>query len=77
MACRVEDAALHNRIWIAESDDGYRFTPRPQPAELPHGDPEFAEYTAGMYYDPRGPRRAPRCARAAARVLPQRRSGGS
>jgi predicted GH43/DUF377 family glycosyl hydrolase len=53
MACRVEDAALVNRIWIADSDDGYRFTPRAAPADLPHGDPEFAEYTAGMYYDPR------------------------
>jgi len=53
MACRVEDAALRNRIWIAESDDGYRFVPRSAPAELPHANAEFAEYTAGMYYDPR------------------------
>lgn len=53
MACRVEDAALRNRIWIAESEDGYRFTPHAGPVEFPHGDPEFAEYTAGMYYDPR------------------------
>jgi predicted GH43/DUF377 family glycosyl hydrolase len=53
MACRVEDAALRNRIWIAESDDGYHFVPRSAPAELPHGNPDFAEYTAGMYYDPR------------------------
>ena len=53
MACRVEDAALRNRIWIADSSDGYHFVPRPAPAELPHSNPEFAEYTAGMYYDPR------------------------
>ncbi len=53
MACRVEDAALRNRIWIADSDDGYRFVPRARPAELPETNPEFAEYTAGMYYDPR------------------------
>src|SRR5262245_14836021 len=53
MACRVEDAALRNRIWIADSDDGYRFVPRAAAADLPHSNAEFAEYTAGMYYDPR------------------------
>ena len=53
MACRVEDRALVNRIWIAESLDGYHFTPHPGPVVLPQEDPEFAEYTAGMYYDPR------------------------
>ena len=53
MACRVEDRALRNQIWMADSDDGLRFTPRPVPLELAPGDAEFAEYTAGMYYDPR------------------------
>jgi len=53
MACRVEDRAIRNRIWIAESDDGVRFTPRSAPVSMPHEDEEFAEYTAGMYYDPR------------------------
>jgi predicted GH43/DUF377 family glycosyl hydrolase len=53
MACRVEDRALNNQIWIAESSDGYHFVPRPGPVEMPHEDPSFAEYTAGMYYDPR------------------------
>lgn len=53
MACRTEDAALRNRIWMAESRDGVHFVPRPAPVVLPHEDPEFAEYTAGMYYDPR------------------------
>jgi predicted GH43/DUF377 family glycosyl hydrolase len=53
MACRVEDRALRNRIWMAESPDGLRFTPRPKPVALPTDDAEFAEYTAGMYYDPR------------------------
>src|SRR6185295_5905037 len=53
MACRVEDRALRNRIWLADSSDGYRFEPRPEAVPLPHADPEFAEYTRGMYYDPR------------------------
>ncbi len=53
MACRAEDRALRNRIWIADSKDGIRFTPRSAPVSLPHDDPEFAEYTQGMYYDPR------------------------
>lgn len=53
MACRVEDRALRNFIWIAESADGYRFMPRAAPVEMPTSNPEFAEYTRGMYYDPR------------------------
>ena len=53
MACRVEDRALRNRIWLADSSDGYHFSPRSEAVSLPHGDPEFAEYTRGMYYDPR------------------------
>ncbi|MCI0512458.1 glycoside hydrolase family 130 protein [candidate division KSB1 bacterium] len=53
MLCRVENAALVDRFWIAESKDGYQFTPHPAPVQLPHDNPEFAEYTAGMYYDPR------------------------
>jgi predicted GH43/DUF377 family glycosyl hydrolase len=53
MLCRVENAALLDRFWIAESTDGYKFTPRPAPVRLPHDNPEFTEYTAGMYYDPR------------------------
>ncbi len=53
MACRAEDAALRNTIWLADSHDGYHFTPRPEPIRVPEGDPEWDEYTAGMYYDPR------------------------
>ena len=53
MACRVEDAALRNRIWIADSEDGIAFIPRSGPIAVPDDNPEFAEYTAGMYYDPR------------------------
>jgi predicted GH43/DUF377 family glycosyl hydrolase len=52
MACRVEDRALRNFIWIAESEDGVHFTPRSRAVAMPHDD-DFAEYTAGMYYDPR------------------------
>jgi len=53
MVCRVENSALVDRFWIAESKDGYHFKPRPKPIDLPHDDPEFKEYTSGMYYDPR------------------------
>jgi len=53
MACRVEDRALRNSIWIADSSDGIRFIPRPTPVALPDSDPAFAEYTTGMVYDPR------------------------
>lgn len=52
MACRAEDSALRNFIWIADSDDGIHFRPRSRPMPVPdHA--EFKEYTAGMYYDPR------------------------
>jgi predicted GH43/DUF377 family glycosyl hydrolase len=53
MACRVEDRALRNLIWLADSSDGYHFTPRPAPLDVPAHDPHWQEYTAGMYYDPR------------------------
>lgn len=53
MFCRVENAVLVDRIWLADSDDGFHFKPRPKPITLPHDDPDFKEYTAGMYYDPR------------------------
>jgi predicted GH43/DUF377 family glycosyl hydrolase len=53
MFCRVENAALVDRFWIAESEDGYHFKPWDKPMDLPHNNPEFKEYTGGMYYDPR------------------------
>ena len=53
MACRAEDRALRNFIWIADSDDGIHFVPRPGPVVMPQANPEYAEYTAGMIYDPR------------------------
>jgi predicted GH43/DUF377 family glycosyl hydrolase len=53
MVCRVEDAALNPYMWVADSDDGVRFTPRPAPVEVPHDDAEYAEYSARTYFDPR------------------------
>lgn len=53
MACRAEDRALRQSIWIAESEDGYHFTPRPAPIEVPSSDPQWQKYAAGMYYDAR------------------------
>lgn len=52
MTCRAESVAIKCYVWIADSDDGIHFTPRPTPVEMPD-DPEFREFTAGMYYDPR------------------------
>ncbi len=53
MVCRVENSALLDRFWIAESSDGYDFKPRPKPVDMPHDDPDFKEYASSMYYDPR------------------------
>jgi predicted GH43/DUF377 family glycosyl hydrolase len=53
MVCRVENSALFDRFWIAESPDGYHFKPRPKPVDMPYDDPEFKEYASSMIYDPR------------------------
>ena len=53
MVCRVENSALVDRFWLADSKDGYKFTPRAKSMDMPHDNPKFAEYTSGMYYDPR------------------------
>ena len=53
MVCRVENSALLDRFWIAESTDGYNFKPRPKPVDMPHDDPMFKKYASSMYYDPR------------------------
>lgn len=53
MVCRVEDSCLNAYLWIAESDDGYKFKPRPEPVAVPHDDPEYEEYSARTYFDPR------------------------
>lgn len=53
MACRAEDRALRNFIWIADSKDGLAWKPRAKPISVPSQDAEWAEYTHGMIYDPR------------------------
>jgi predicted GH43/DUF377 family glycosyl hydrolase len=53
MACRAEDSALRNFIWIADSKDGLSWKPRAKPIAVPSHDAEWAEYTHGMVYDPR------------------------
>jgi predicted GH43/DUF377 family glycosyl hydrolase len=53
MVCRVENSALFDQFWIAQSSDGYRFKPRPKPIDMPYDDPEFKEYAGSMIYDPR------------------------
>lgn len=57
MAARVETPDIKDYIWMAESDDGYKFKFRLEPVKMPDTD-EFREYTeaacpGGMYYDPR------------------------
>jgi len=53
MMCRVENMALRPAFWIADSDDGSSFKPRPAPVQMPTDNPEFREYTAATFYDPR------------------------
>ncbi len=53
MVCRVEDACLNRFMWVADSDNGYKFKPRPMPVKVPMDNPEFVEYGQHTYYDPR------------------------
>lgn len=53
MVCRVEDSCLNPYMWVAESDDGLRFRPRPEPVAVPHDNAEYEEYAARTYFDPR------------------------
>ena len=53
MICRVENSALLNCFWIAESTDGYHFKPRPKPVDMPYDNPKFNKYAESMIYDPR------------------------
>lgn len=53
MVCRVEDACLNRFLWVADSDDGIRFRPRPKPVRVPQDHPDWNEYGRYTYYDPR------------------------
>jgi len=53
MVCRVENSALFDYFWIAESPDGYHFKPWPKPVEMPYHNPKFKKYAESMVYDPR------------------------
>ncbi|HEV7302065.1 MAG TPA: glycoside hydrolase family 130 protein [Tepidisphaeraceae bacterium] len=53
MVCRTETLDLRPAFWIAESDDGVRFTPRAEPIRMPIDDPMFRRYADINYYDPR------------------------
>ncbi len=57
MVARTEDSALDRYLWVCDSTDGIHFTPRPQPAPVPHDDPIYQEYVEpghGLsYHDPR------------------------
>ena len=53
MMCRCENARLKPLFWIAESDDGIRFTLRAAPVVMPVDDPVFARHTSKTFYDPR------------------------
>lgn len=52
LVLRVESIDITCCFMIAESDDGYHFTVRPEPIPMPD-DEEFREYTAHLIYDPR------------------------
>ncbi len=55
MICRCEDSSFNRYMWVAESYDGIKFTPRLHPLEMPKGDMIFDEYVHATksYWDPR------------------------
>ena len=53
MLNRLEDCALKPYFWIAESEDGFHFTPRGEPVRMPEDNPQFQKYASINYYDPR------------------------
>jgi predicted GH43/DUF377 family glycosyl hydrolase len=55
MICRCEDSSFGRYMWVAESNDGIKFTPRPKPLGMPTGNPVFDQYVhpTKSYWDPR------------------------
>ncbi|MBC2596381.1 glycoside hydrolase family 130 protein [Ruficoccus amylovorans] len=55
LVCRCEDSCFGRYMWVAESEDGIRFTPRPEPLAVPSDDPVFNQYVDATksYWDPR------------------------
>jgi predicted GH43/DUF377 family glycosyl hydrolase len=55
MICRCEDSSFSRYMWVAQSDDGIKFTLRDKPLAMPVDDPLFREYVDGekSYWDPR------------------------
>jgi predicted GH43/DUF377 family glycosyl hydrolase len=55
MICRCEDSSFGRYMWVADSNDGIKFTPRPKPLEMPTGNPIFDQYVhpTKSYWDPR------------------------
>ncbi len=52
MACRVNQMCQNTLIWLADSDDGIHFTPRPEPLPLPQEE-DFQQFATHVVYDPR------------------------
>jgi predicted GH43/DUF377 family glycosyl hydrolase len=52
LACRVNRLDMHTEIWLADSDDGVRFTPRPDPLPMPETE-DFRQFATHVVYDPR------------------------
>ncbi len=52
MAARVNYYNQRTTIWLLDSEDGVRFTPRPEPMALPQSQ-TWARYADSVVYDPR------------------------
>jgi len=52
LACRVNQLSQHTLIWLADSDDGVHFAPRPEPLRMPETE-DFRQFATHVVYDPR------------------------